>query len=106
VKRSFLVQIAVYSALVIGCSRTNELKWHQAEGKSQAPPTRIQQAQMSPEFVISHMESPKETARYLQGLAKDANFNPKEHAEMLKTYAGDSNAEVASAAKELANRAQ
>jgi len=61
---------------------------------------------MSPEFVISHMESPQETAQYLKELAKDSKFDPKQHADMLKQYASDSNTEVATAAKELADRAQ
>ncbi len=69
-------------------------------------PTRIQQAQMAPEFVISHLESSHETALYLRELAKDTKFNPKEHSEMLAKYSADSNAEVASAAKTLADRAQ
>ena len=61
---------------------------------------------MSPEAIISHMESPHEEANYLRELAKDSKFNPKEHAEMLQKFSGDSNAEVGSAAKQLADRAQ
>jgi hypothetical protein len=107
VKRSFVVQVAFCSALVIGCSKSNEpLKF---ETKANAParsPSRGQQAQMSPEFVASHMESPQETANYLKGLAKDPSFDPKQHEDMLKQYSNDSNPQVASAAKELASKAQ
>jgi hypothetical protein len=105
--RSVFVQIAVCSALVIGCSKGAEpLKFHASESATQRTPTPGQQAQMSPEFVISHMESPQETAQYLKELAKDSKFDPKQHADMLKQYASDSNTEVATAAKELADRAQ
>jgi hypothetical protein len=106
-KRSVFFQVAVCSVLAIGCSRGNDpLKWHAAEGKVTPPPTPTQERQMTPEFVISHMESPEETASYLKELAKDSKFDPKQHADMLKQYAGDSNPQVAAAAKELAERAQ
>jgi hypothetical protein len=107
VKRSSLVLVVVCSALVIGCSRSNEpLKFNAAQSAVTRNPTPTQQAQSTPEFVISHMESPEETAVYLRELAKDSKFDPKQHADMLKQYANDSNPQVASAAKELADRAQ
>ena len=106
-KRSVFVLVAVCSVLVIGCSRGNEpLKFHGAESAAARTPTPNQQAQLSPEFVISHMESPEETASYLKELQKDAKFDPKQHVDMLKQYASDSNPQVAAAAKELADRAQ
>jgi hypothetical protein len=107
VKRSFLVQIAICSALAVGCSKSNEPLKFQTKANSPArTPTPTQQAQMTPEFVIDHMESPQETANYLKGLAKDPSFDPKQHADMLKQYSGNSNPQVASAAKELADKAQ
>jgi len=107
VNRSVFIFIAGCTTLVVGCSRSNEpLKFQTVANAQTRTPTPVQQAQLSPEFVISHMESPHEAARYLRELAKDAKFSPKEHSEMLQKYAADSNAEVASAAKELADRAQ
>jgi len=50
------------------------------------------------------MESAQETANYLKGLAKDPSFNPKEHEDMLKQYSSDPNPQIASAAKELADK--
>jgi hypothetical protein len=107
VKRSLLVQVAVCTALVLGCSRGNQPLNFQAKAAAVTPPpTPTQQRQMTPEFIISHMESPQETANYLKGLAKDSSFDPKQHADMLKQYSSDPNPEIASAAKELADRAQ
>ena len=106
-KRSVFVFVAGCAALAIGCSKSNEpLKF---QTKADAPvrsPSRAQQAQMSPEFLASHMESPEETANYLKGLAKDPSFNPKEHEDMLKQYSNDANPQIASAAKDLASKAQ
>ena len=93
--------------MVIGCSRSNEpLKFEAKTGAPVRGQTRSQQAQSTPEFVASHMESPQETANYLKSLAKDPSFNPKEHEDMLKQYSSDSNPQVASAAKELADKSQ
>jgi hypothetical protein len=106
VKRSVFVFVTG-AALVAGCSHSTEpLKFQTRTDAPARTPTPTQQAQTSPEFVISHMESPQETAKYLHELSKDSKFNPKEHSDMLQKYASDSNAEVASAAKELADRAQ
>jgi len=92
---------------MIGCSKSTEpLKFQTKADAPPRSPTAAQQAQMTPEFVASHMESPQETAKYLHDLAKDPKFNPKEHAEMLQKYSTDSNAEIASAAKELSDKAQ
>jgi hypothetical protein len=107
VKRSFVVSVAVCSALGIGCSKSNEpLKFQTKADAPARSPSRAQSAQMSPEFQASHMESPQETANYLKGLAKDPSFNPKEHEDMLKQYSNDPNPQIASAAKELASKAQ
>lgn len=106
-KRSFLVQIAIYSALAVGCSKSNEpLKF---QTKPDAPPrslTPAQQVQMAPEVFIEHLETSEERANYLKELGKDPKFDPKQHAPMLTQYAGDSNAKVAAAAKELSDKAQ
>jgi hypothetical protein len=107
VNRSSIVFVAACSALVVGCSRGNAPLKFQAKADAPArSPTPQQQVMMTPEFVASHMETPQETAKYLHDLAKDPKFNPKEHVEMLQKYSSDSNAEVASAAKELSDRAQ
>jgi hypothetical protein len=107
VKRSIFVFVAGCTAMVIGCSRSNEpLKFEPKAGAPVRGQTRSQQAQSTPEFIASHMESPHETANYLKGLSKDPSFKPKEHEEMLKQYSNDSNTEIASAAKELAEKAQ
>ena len=60
----------------------------------------------SPEFKIAALKTPQEKATYLQGLATDASFNPKQHKDMLEKYSQDSDAEVAAAAKTLLEKAQ
>jgi hypothetical protein len=105
VKRFVFVFIAGCTVVVIGCSRSNEpLKFQTQASPPARVPTRSQQAQLAPEFVVSHMESAQETANYLKGLAKDPSFNPKEHEDMLKQYSSDPNPQIASAAKELADK--
>lgn len=65
-------------------------------GATPAPP--------APEVAITKLESPEDKAQYLRQLANDSSFNPQQHTDLLKKYAGDSNEEVASAAKQLLER--
>jgi len=58
----------------------------------------------SPEMKIAALKTPQEQATFLQGLATDANFDPKLHKEMLEKYSKNSDADVAAAAKALLDR--
>ncbi len=60
----------------------------------------------NPELTIRGMQTPKEKAAYLQELAKDSNFDPKMHKEMLDKYSTDSDPDVAAAAKDLLDKAK
>lgn len=62
--------------------------------------------QKSPEFKLLQMKTPQEKAAYLQELGKDPDFDPKLHTEMLEKYSRDADADVASAAKELLDKAK
>jgi hypothetical protein len=107
VKRALLVEAALCSALVIGCSRTPET-WTppppDPNAKQVARPPAKWNA--TPEGMMGHAESDEDRAAFLHKWAKDPKFDPKQHKEMLEEYAKSSNAELATAAKELADKAQ
>jgi hypothetical protein len=106
VRKTVFVFVAGCAALAVGCGKSNEpLKFTQKTGGPVRGQTSVQTAQSTPEFMASHMDSPQETANYLKSLAKDPTFDPKQHADMLKQYSNDSNPQIASAAKELADKA-
>jgi hypothetical protein len=60
----------------------------------------------SPEFKLKGMKTPQEKVAYLQSLAKDSNFDPKEHKPLLEQFSKDPDPEVAAAAKDLLDKAQ
>ncbi len=60
----------------------------------------------SPEIKFQKIHSPQDKANFLKSLAKDSNFNPKDHVSFLEQQANDSDPDVASAAKDLLDRAK
>jgi hypothetical protein len=97
VKRALLLGVLLCPAFAIGCSRAaseqiKPPKGHEGRGVAVA---------LSPEESIVKLETSEDRVIYLHQLKNDATFEPQKHAEMLQKYAGDSDQEVATAAKEL-----
>ena len=98
-----LAVIAVCSALAIGCGSGSSAqtvsppKNHESRGPVVAP---------SPEVAITKLETSEDRVDYLHQLGKDSTFEPQKHAEMLQKYSSDGDPEVASAAKELLDKAK
>jgi hypothetical protein len=107
VKRSLLVEAAVCSVLVIGCSRTPATWTPPPPDPSAKPVTRsTPKWNTTPEGMMGHAEGDDERAQLLRKWAKDPKFDPKQHKEMLEQYAKSSDTDLAAAAKELADKAQ
>jgi hypothetical protein len=107
-KRALSLFLVVLPALLLGCegsqrdisgtlANANKSNYQIKPGQGDAT---------SPESIVVHLESSRERANYLRGLASDAKFEPKQHVEMLKKYENDPDADVATAAKELLAKAQ
>jgi hypothetical protein len=97
--KSLPLALVVLCSISLGCGQSTPVMktpppgYH---GGTPAPP--------APEVAITKLESPEDKAQYLRQLADDKSFDPKQHADLLKQYAGDSNEELASAAKQLLER--
>jgi hypothetical protein len=59
----------------------------------------------APETKINAMKTPQQKAAYLQELANDTKFDPKQHKDMLEKFSKDPDADVAAAAKALLEKA-
>src|SRR5580693_6346158 len=102
-KRSLLLFVTACSAFLLGCGdgKPHDLSEavKNAKNKSEFPLKHPEMA--TPEFVVANAETQKERAETLRQLANDPKFDPKQHVEMLKKYANDSDSDIATAAKEL-----
>jgi hypothetical protein len=106
VKRFLLFEALACSAFVMGCSHTEATWKPPANGTAKVSPNMAPPRPVTPESIITNLETPRERANYLKELSKDSKFDPKQHAEMLEKYANASEPDVAAAAKELVARAQ
>jgi len=105
--RTLLLLSISCSAFLLGCgSHVDMNKQLEKAHRTQFTPRPGQETQPSPERVVASLESAHERANYLRELSHDEKFDPKQHAEMLKKYENDSDAELAEAAKELLAKAQ
>jgi len=106
VKRTCLVLTAACSTFLIGCSQASSTWQPPASKGTSAVSAAVPARPVTPESLIANLESTRERAAYLRELSKDSSFEPKKHVEMLQKYTSDTDPEVASAAKELFDRAQ
>jgi hypothetical protein len=107
-KRSLFFFITACSAFLLGCGdgRPRDLSEavKNAKNKSEFPMKHPEMT--TPEFMVANTETQKDRADMLRELAKDPKFDPKQHVEMLKKYANDSDSDIATAAKELLTKVQ
>ncbi len=96
-----LVLVMVCSSFAIGCgSGTSAQTISPPAGAEKRGPV----AAPSPEDAIKKLET-SEDVEYLHQLGKDSTFEPSKHKEFLEKYAGNSDPQVATAAKELLDKA-
>jgi hypothetical protein len=102
VKSVALVLVMVCSSFAIGCgSGTSAQTISPPPGAEKRGPV----AAPSPEVSITKLETPEDRVVFLHQLGKDSTFEPSKHKEFLEKYAGDSDPQVAAAAKELLDKA-
>jgi hypothetical protein len=97
VNRVALFGLVACAAFAAGCSRP-------ASGQISPPAgheKRGTPVAFAPEDAIKKLETPEDRVIYLHQLKNDKSFEPDKHREMLEKYAGDTDTEVAAAAKEL-----
>ncbi len=108
-KLSALVLVAACSSFVLGCGSGHPAEVSKQMEKAHHTEFPVKQGvekRSTPEFIADHAESAHERANYLKTLRVDAQFDPKQHVDMLKKYENDSDSDVADAAKQLLAKAQ
>jgi hypothetical protein len=99
-KRAISVAVVALVSFSLGCSKSSPTI-------SKAPPGRPNGTvpqRPAPEVIITRFEGSDDKATYLEQLAKDSSFDPKQHVPMLQKYADDPDPTVAQKAKELLDR--
>jgi hypothetical protein len=102
----FVGAVALCAALLAGCSSKSSSGAKTPEELGIKNFQKMGDFTNSPEVKINQFQTPQARAEYLKSLGTDSNFVPKEHVNFLEQQSKDPDPDVASAAKELLDKAK